>query len=142
MDSSITELNTLLMGEHMAIQSYEHFLQQVKDDSVKKKFQKIQQDHKFHAMKIAAQIQNLGGRPINDPPIMAEAMLALKSLHKKDVDSIIKDAYVGQKRGIEKSEEIVKGDLDQESMDLVKAILQEDQTHLTMLEELINHIDI
>lgn len=129
------------MGEHMAIQSYEHFLQQVDDNSVKKMLQKIQQDHKYHAIRIAEQIQNLGGCPVNDPPMMAEFMLALKSLHKKDLDSVIKDAYVGEKRGIKKSEEIVKGDLDSESMKLVNDILQEDRTHLTILKDLIKHVD-
>jgi bacterioferritin len=126
------------MGEHMAIQSYEHFLQQVNDDTVKKKLQKIQQDHKFHAIRIAEQIQNLGGRPVNDPPMVAELMLALKSLNKKDLDSVIKDAYVGEERGIQKSQEIVKGDLDRDSMKLVSDILQEDMMHLTILKDLVS----
>ncbi|WP_318026066.1 ferritin-like domain-containing protein [Dethiobacter alkaliphilus] len=138
---SITELNTLLMGEHMAIQSYEHFMEQVEDSTIKKTLQKIQQDHKLHAVKIAEQIQNLGGRPANDPPMMAEFMLTLKSLHKKDLASIIKDAYVGQKRGIEKAEEIVKGDLDQNSKNLLTDILHEDTMHLSILKELMNHLD-
>ncbi len=129
------------MGEHMAIQSYEHFLQQVEDQSVRSKLQKIQRDHKFHAIRIAERIQNLGGRPVNDLPKMAELMLTMKRLHKKDLDSIIKDAYVGEKRGIEKSEEIVKGDLDNESMNLVNNILQEDMMHLTILKELIGQVD-
>ncbi len=138
---SVTELNTLLMGEHMAIQSYEQFLQQVEDNTIKKTLQKIQQDHKFHAIKIAEQIQNLGGRPVSDPPIIAEFMLKLKSLHKKDLDSIIKDAYVGEKRGIQKSEEIVKGDLDSESMKLISDILHEDTAHLAILKSLISRAE-
>lgn len=125
----------------MAIQSYEIFMQQVEDNTIKKTLQKIQQDHKFHAIKIAEQIQNLGGRPVSDPPMMAEFMLTLKSLHKKDLDSIIKDAYVGEKRGIEKSEEIIKGDLDSDSMKLITDILHQDTLHLTILKDLISTVD-
>ena len=39
------------MGEHMAIKSYEHFLQQVDDEQIKKTLQKIQQEHKIHTLK-------------------------------------------------------------------------------------------
>ncbi len=129
------------MGEHMAIKSYEHFIQQVEDDTVKKELQLIQQDHKFHAMKIAEQIQNLGGYPVSDLPMMAETMLSLKSLHKKDLDSIIKDAYVGEKRGIEKVEQICKGDLDSNSAKVIAGILQEDKEHLITLQNLIGNVD-
>jgi bacterioferritin (cytochrome b1) len=135
---TVNELNTLLVGEHMAIQSYEYFFTQVENPDVKKTLQKIQQEHKLHAMKIAEQIQNLGGHPVNDIPMASELMLKLKSLHKKDLDSILKDAYTGEKRGIEAAKEITKGDLDSDSKKLIQNILQEDTQHLSLLEDLIS----
>ncbi|MDW7685396.1 MAG: hypothetical protein SCK29_14935, partial [Bacillota bacterium] len=75
------------------------------------------------------------------PPMMAEFMLTLKSLHKKDLASVLKDAYVGEKRGIEKSREIVRGDLDHDSMNLITNILHEDTMHLPILKNFIRHLD-
>ena len=128
------------MGEHMAIKSYEHFLQQVDDEQIKKTLQKIQQEHKIHALKIAEQIQNLGGRPIDEPPLTGELMLKLKSLHPKDLTSILKDAYVGEQRGIEAAKEIVKGDLDNDSKNLIAEILHEDTMHLPVLKDLVSRV--
>lgn len=136
--ATITELNTFLTGEHMAIQSYEHFLQNVEEQETKKTLQKIQKEHKMHALKIAEQIQNLGGYPINDPPLTAELMLKLKSLNPKSTNSLLKDAYIGEQRGIEVASKIVKGDLDQDSRRLIEEILHEDSLHLTILKDLIS----
>src|SRR5690554_2677873 len=122
----------------MAIQSYEHFLQQVEDQKIKQTLQKIQKEHKIHALRIAEQIQNLGGRPVNDPPLTAELMLKLKSLNPKDLNNILKDAYIGEQRGIEMAAEIIKGDLDQDSRKLIDEVLHEDSLHLTILRDLVS----
>ncbi|NLZ92707.1 MAG: DUF2383 domain-containing protein [Firmicutes bacterium] len=67
----------------MAIKSYEHFLQQVDDEQIKKTLQKIQQEHKIHALKIAEQIQNLGGRPIDEPTTNGRINAEAKKLTPK-----------------------------------------------------------
>ena len=55
----------------------------------------------------------------------------------KDFAPILKDALVGEHRGIEKSKELLDGDLDPESLKLVKSILDVDQKHVELLDELI-----
>ena len=62
----IEELNTLLRGTYMGIRSFEHYIQKLDDDEIKKHFQSMQQDTKQSAQKIAEQIQNLGGVPADD----------------------------------------------------------------------------
>lgn len=123
----------------MAIQSYEHFLQQVEDQEIKQTMQKIQKDHKMHALKVAEQIQTLGGRPVNDPPLTAELMLKLKSLNPKNLNSLLNDAYIGEQRGIEMAAEVIKGDLDEDSRKLIDEILHEDSLHLAVLKDLLSH---
>jgi rubrerythrin len=50
--TSINELNALLKGEHMAIDGYEKYIQNVNDPNIKGELQKIQQEHKMHAANV------------------------------------------------------------------------------------------
>lgn len=138
----VKELNSLLKGEYMAIEGYERFIQNLEDEEIKTELQRIQKDHKQHAILIAERIQNLGGRPVDGIGIMgemAQAVDSIKNLPKqKDTRFILHDAYEGEQKGIQMAEEIAKGDLDKESEDLIKKILKEDRKHIKTLEKLLN----
>lgn len=137
----INELNALLKGEHMAIHGYEKYMENINDPNIKSELQKIQINHKQHAIKLAERIQNLGGHPCNDVGVAGEIgqiMSSIKVINKKDSKSIITQAYNGEKKGIKMADELVKGDLDNQSKTLVNDILNVDRSHLTKLDELIN----
>jgi len=137
----INELNTFLKGEHMAVNGYEKYIQKTDDKEIKQSLQKIQQDHKQHAVKIAERIQNIGGQPANEVGVvgkMAGLMSKLKNINKKDTLSILKLAHDGEKNGINMAKEIVKGDLDQKSSNLINNIINDDQQHLSTLKNLMN----
>ena len=138
----VQELNTLLKGEYMAIHGYERFIQNAEDQKAKSELQKIQKDHKKHAILIAERIQNLGARPVEDVGIMgtiAQAFDSIKNLpDQKDTRFILHDAYEGEQKGIQMAEEIAKGDLDEESEKLIKNILKEDRKHVQALKKLLN----
>ena len=140
MDKSvIKELNTFLEGNYMAVHAYEKYIQHIDDSEIKQSLQKIQQDHKQHAILIAERIQNLGGIPVDDVGMMgsvAELINKIKGT-AKDLAPILKDAHLGEQRGIEKSKELLDGDLDPESLELVKGILKHDQNHVDLLDKLI-----
>jgi bacterioferritin (cytochrome b1) len=72
--TSINELNALLKGEHMAIDGYEKYIQNVNDPNIKGELQKIQQEHKMHAIKISERIQSLGGRPVDGVGVMGKGV--------------------------------------------------------------------
>jgi bacterioferritin len=132
----IKELNTFLEGNFMAIHAYENYIHHIDDVEIKLVFQKFQQEHKQHAMMIAERIQNLGGKPVDDVGMMgnvAELINKIKGSTKGSTD-ILKDALVGEHRGIEKSKELLDGDLDSESLALVKHILEVDQKHVDLLD--------
>lgn len=138
-DANIKELNTILKGEHMAIGGYEKYIQGIKDTNIKGEFQKIQQDHKQHAIKIAERIQNLGGKPVDDEGIsgkIAQVMSSIKEAGKNDTLSILKEALHGEDTGIKMADEVVKGDLDSQSAALVNDILNDDRNHVDRLSEL------
>ena len=139
----INELNTLLKGEQMAIEAYEKFIQFVENDVIKGEFQEIQKEHKKYASDIAGRIQTLGGHPEYGTGLigfMSGTKIAMQSTNKDTID-ILKKAYDGEDKGIAMAEEIVKGDLDQESAEMVDGILSKDHDHLKRMMNLISNFE-
>lgn len=137
MNNHVTkELNTFLKGNLMAIHAYDKYIHRLEDTQIKQAFQEIQQDHKQHAAIIAERIQNLGGIPVNDVGVMGNAAEFMNTIKKpsSDTDHILQDALVGEHRGIEKSKELLDGELDAESLSLVENILSIDQQHVDLLD--------
>jgi len=144
-DIALNELNAVLKGEQMAIDAYERYIQELEDDHIKEVFQHIQQDHKRHASELAERIQTLGGSPEYNTGFagfMASARATMEGIGSMDRADILKKAYDGEDKGIAMAEEIIKGDLDKESMGLVKQILSEDHNHLRRMVRLIGEYEI
>ena len=134
------ELQALLKGEHMAIDGYEKYIQSIQDQSVKIELQKIQQDHKMHAISLAERIQNLGGKPADGVGIVgrvAGVVSSIKDIGRTNTVGVLKQAYKGEDTGIKMADEIVKGDLDNDSRNLVNNMLNDDRNHLGQLDTLI-----
>jgi len=140
MNNVVKELNAYLKGEYMAIKSYEKFIERIKETGVKQELQNIQQDHEKHAFKISERIRNLGGKPVKDAGYMG-IMFDMKNLMKRnkdDTEFILEDAGRGEYRGIRMAEEIVKGDLDEQSKKLVNDLLNEDRSHVEKMRNLMH----
>lgn len=137
-DSVVKELNAFLKGRYMGIRVYEHFIQKLNDPTVKKQFQAIQQEHKLHAQKVAERIQNLGGVPVDDEGLVGSVQGFISKFTLPDTtEGIIETASKGEDHyAVHLSEEIVKGDLDPESLQLVKDILNKDRLHVELLKNL------
>ena len=136
----VNELNAYLKGEYMAIKAYDSFIHRIKDPTMRLELQKIQRDHKQHASKVSDRIRSLGGIPVKGAGLMG-TMADMKNLAKRNSDDtkfILKDAGNGEYRGIQMAEEVVKGDLDAESMKLIKGLLEEDRSHVGRLSGFIH----
>jgi bacterioferritin len=131
-------LNKFLKGQYMGIHAYEHYIEKVADPVMKKEFQQIQQDHKQHAAMVAQRIQNLGGTPADDEGIIGQVQGYIgQFMIPDDTAGMIQSAIKGEGYyGIEVSEEIVKGDLDEESKQLIEQILDKDREHVDLLKRL------
>lgn len=139
MKNVIEELNEFLEGNYMAIHTYDQYIFHCDDEKTKQLLQKIQQQHKEHATMIAERIQNLGGLPIHDVGLKGKMVeMATKIKGTKDTISLIKDAISGETRGIETSKKILDGDLDEESLRIVKEILKRDKDHVKLLKNYLN----
>jgi len=136
----VKELNAYLKGEYMGIHAYEHYIHHTQDPHIRTELQRLQQDHKQHAAKIAERIQDLGGQAVMDNGIklsMMEFMMNIKG-YPDSTERILKGVLNGQMKGIEASEDLVRGDLDDTSLQLVKQNLAEDRDHIDQLNRLMS----
>ncbi|MEB1807307.1 MAG: ferritin-like domain-containing protein [Bacillaceae bacterium] len=136
----IDTLNEFLQGQYMGIHAYEHLIERLEDDQVKKQFQMIQQNHKEHAMQVAERIQNLGGTPVNNEGVIGSIQGFMSQFTlPESTEDIIESAIKGESDyGIGMSEKIVRGDLDPESYQLIEQIFDEDRKHVEFLRDLLH----
>jgi len=142
MDKSIVtkELNTVLKGEQMAVESYEKFISAADNEKIRNGLQQIQKAHKEHTSLLAKRIQELGAVPDYSTGVVgvfSNMKLEVETNRKNSVD-ILKRAYDGEDKGIAAAEEVVRGDLDDTSLELVKNILSQDHDHLKSMLSLMS----
>ncbi|WP_338786900.1 DUF2383 domain-containing protein [Metabacillus sp. FJAT-53654] len=139
-ETIIEELNTLLRGTYMGIRSLEHYIQAVENDELKNNFQSMQQDIKLNAQKIAERIQNLGGVPADDEGVSGSMHSFMhKIMLPNDSRKIIEDALKGvDNYGVQYSEELVKGDLDPTSKQIVEEVIDNNRRHVEHLRHLLH----
>lgn len=137
--NEIYELNKALKGEHMAIESFDHYIQDTHDENTKKKLMEMQQLHQFHAMQLSERIQKIGGDPANASGI---AGLITEVKHKlqssKYVDnSVIKTAVEGEEIGIKAYGEIYASLSDPDNKKLAEEMLRENSRILNDLNGMV-----
>lgn len=134
---TVKTLNNFLKGQFMGIHAYEQYIQKITDQETKQKFQRIQQELKDDAAKVAKRIQNLGGTPVHDEGLVGSIQGSIHNLMIPDqLDGIVEDAIKGENMGIHKTEELIDDELDEESLRLIKELLNKDREHIQMLQHL------
>jgi len=138
-ETVVKELNTMLRGELMAAESYDLFIANTDNDEIRQLFEQFRADHREHADLLSERIRSLGGVPgkgTGIPGMFSQIKLEYET-KRKDSEEILKRAYFGEDKGVKMVEEIVKGDLDPESSELVGRILQKDREHLIAMMEIM-----
>lgn len=137
---TIKALNELLQGEYMAVESFNNFISRIEDEKIKREVQGIQQQHRSNIEKLAVYIQNVGGQPDENLGFkgkMGDLKVNMDLGFKTDDAEIIKKAIEGETRGVNMAEKILRGNLDDESRDLVGEILQKDRMAIRKLKNLV-----
>lgn len=139
-DTVIEELNTLLKGTYMGIRSMEHYIEKVDDAELKRHFQSMQQDTKLNALKLAERIQNLNGVPADSEGLTGAMQGYIhRVMLSGDPKELLEDALKGvDDYGVHYSEEIVKGDLDPESKQLVEEVIDTNRRHADFIRQLLH----
>ena len=123
--NDIKELNTALKGEYMAVEGFDHYIQDIGDKDLKKKLMDMQQQHQFHTIQLSERIQQLGGNPVNSSGVAGFMVEAKQKITpKKYIDNnIIKTAIEGEEIGLEAYGEIVAKLSDPDNQKLAKEML-------------------
>lgn len=137
-NNDIKELNMALKGEHMAIEGFDHYIHDTKDEAAKKVLVDIQQQHQFHAIQLSERIHQLGGNPANTSGMIGiVSELKHKVSPKKYIDnSIIKTAIEGEEIGIQAYGDIMSRLKDGENQKLAEEMLIENVRIVEKLNEL------
>lgn len=134
----VKSLNKLLQGEYMAIESFNNFINRLKDESIKTTFQDVQKQHRNNTGILANYIQNIGGRPEENlglKGIMGNIMLNMELGSSVDYE-VIKKAIEWETKGVNMAEKVLRGNLDNESRNVAGEILQYDRDSIKKLGDL------
>lgn len=136
------ELNEFLKGLYMGIHAYEHYIKHCQQQHAKKVLQKIQQEHKFSAIRIAERIQNLGGTPATDEGIVGSMIDFFSSFTspKKDRDIIEEAIRMEKKYAVHQAGAAIKGDIEEAQKKLIDDILENNQRQVQTLEQLLTEL--
>jgi rubrerythrin len=138
---TINSLNQMLQGEYMAVDVFNIFISKTEEETVKKTFQEVQDNHRQNIMILTNYIQELGGKPHENLGIkgtMADIKINMQLGSQADVSRVIREAIKGETTGINISEKLVRGNLDERSRDLTGKILHQDRQSLDQLRKLLH----
>lgn len=144
MDNSketIKVLNRLLQGEYMALESFNLFIYRMDDKNIKDELLEIQKEHRNNIEAISNYIVDIGGKPeenIGMKGKMGGMMLRNQLGSSSDVNEVIERAIDGEMKGINKTEKILRGNLDDESRKLTGGILENDRSSIDKLRNLLS----
>jgi len=138
-NNEIKELNMALKGEHMAIETFDHYILDAKNEKVKEKLQEVQQQHKFQAVEISERIQKLGGNPVNSSGI-AGAITEVKykvTPNKYINNNVVKTAMEGEKLGLSALKKIEEKLVDSNNRNLIHNMVVENENIIKDLNNLM-----
>jgi len=134
----IDVLNAFLQGENMAVDSFDIFIEKVKDENIKKAFLEIQDQHKENMSTLANYIEDLGYKPkekLGLKGVMADIMINMDLAGEEDA-AILNRAIEGEEKGINTAEDIANDNLDDNSKKVISQVLEEDRSSLAKLKRL------
>lgn len=137
---TIKSLNELLQGEYMAVDSFNNFISRLEDENVKKTFQEVQKQHRENIDKLASYIQYIEGQPDENLGMkgkMGEIMLNMDLGTEADTNEIIKKSIEGETKGVNMTEKVLRGKLDDKSRDIAGEILEKDRKSIEKLKKLL-----
>lgn len=138
---SITTLNKFLKGIYMGISGFNRFIEKLQNSTLKNTFIKIRDDQVKHANIISDRIKQLGGTPVEDEGIIGKLTGSISFMFQSlsSEEKILKQAIKGENLyGIRMTENLVRDQLDEQSLNLVRQILDEDRKHVDELKKYLH----
>jgi bacterioferritin len=139
-EQTVEALNEFLQGRIMGIRQYEHYIAHTKDPRLKAELTELQRETRKQADAVIQRIHKIGGCPEEDIGLIGKVQEAFKDLkgYPEESADILRDLLTAEKKyALDRSHEIVEGKLDPESADLIRRILEEDETQARQLSKLL-----
>lgn len=136
-----TELNTLLRGIHMGIDSYNHLIEKSKSADLKNILTEILENYKNHEAEISRRIMDLNETPAHNVGFtgkITEIFSDLKNITMTSDSEVLTVAYEGCKTGVIMTQKFLEDNatlLDDISINIIRHIIHEDEKFLQKLDE-------
>lgn len=137
---TIDSLNSLLLGEYMAVESFNNFIFKTDDDNVDKCFNEIQGQHRENISILADYIQDLGGKPKENLGMkgkMADMKISMDLGSNASPSEVIEKAIKGETQGVNMAEKVLRGNMDDKSRTITGQILENDRNSIKKLKKLM-----
>lgn len=138
---TLDSLQNMINGVAIAIHTYDTFIPAMKDPETKLIFQDIRSGHRRHLDLLTRRVEELGHRPRIQPNLqmwIAEVIMDARTRVGMAPEKMIRWALKGEDMGLTSAEEVVAGDLDEVSQELVDQILIDSADYVNQLAELIH----
>ncbi|KGK89728.1 hypothetical protein DP73_08825 [Desulfosporosinus sp. HMP52] len=139
MKTSFEALNTILKGEHMAIDQYQAYIDTLTDSPLRNHLIAILTDHKEHATRIAYYIQTNGGQVEEGagfPGMIAEWKTRLANMREVAPAEMLKRLYDGEDKGLARAVQYSEQYLNSAEKEVLNPIFSNEHDHLKQLQNL------
>ncbi|GAB6174876.1 hypothetical protein JCM15765_43540 [Paradesulfitobacterium aromaticivorans] len=139
MESSFETLNQILMGEHIAIEQYQAYIDGLPASPLRTHLVAILTDHKKHASRLAYFIQTNGGHVREGTGLsgtLARWKTKLQHMRENEPLTMLETLYSGEDQGLAKAEELSGHNLSASEQEIMAGIFEDERSHLKQLERL------
>ncbi|MGC7872393.1 DUF2383 domain-containing protein [Desulfosporosinus sp. FKB] len=139
MDRSFEVLNSILEGEHMAIEEYQSCVDALSDGPLRNHLTSILTDHKNHATRLAYYIQMNGGKVREGVGLVGNIenwKNRIRNLGKVKSEQMLDHLYSGEDKGLARAVQYSERNLSGAEKELLQPIFADEHDHLKQLQKL------
>ncbi|AFM42033.1 protein of unknown function (DUF2383) [Desulfosporosinus acidiphilus SJ4] len=139
MDRSFEVLNTILQGEHMAIEQYQACIDTLSDGPLRNHLTSILTDHKNHATRLAYHIQTNGGHVREGAGVIGKIenwKQRILNLGKENPEAMLDRLYNGEDKGLARAVQYSERNLSIAEKELLEPIFADEHDHLKQLQKI------
>lgn len=136
MNHSFDVFKQILKGEHMAIETYQAYIDSLTDSHLRNHLVAIMTDHKEHASRISYYIQTNGGTVEEGTGLAGFATkwsAKIKSWGDVETQSMLKELYSGEDKGLARAVQLSEDHLGTEEQEVLAPIFSDEHDHLKQL---------
>jgi rubrerythrin len=136
MNPSFEVFNQILQGEHMAIQTYQAYIDSLPNSPLRNHLVAILTDHKAHASRLAYYIQTNGGKVkegVGLAGLASKWSAKMQNWGENESLNMIEKLYSGEDRGLARAVQLSENKLSDAEREVLEPIFSDEHDHLKRL---------